>query len=1330
MPLLRGLTMRLYDNFVGNITVSNVENFYRDQFDMDGIAFPSAAVYVPTHVSYVYRYEDQDCITGLAKSTPNTIGGKTGHIHDFAKFANTTALYFCSAKSSSGYFFDEDNDSLLLPEPGTGDFTISFWVNPWRVPSGVYDVAAKPLAGSSLNRFRIFIDTSGLSPSISFTAANSDGTSESTATARLILSRWTLVIARCRGSEISIKTLSADGIFGRGSVSSGGPFGCSHSGGDFYLGVGRDGSSNRLDAGEVYLQQACFWRKSLSDSEETELYYNGRGKTHWSDFAVPETFSGSGKYGQGGSAGSVVCAVNDEGVVTSFNNESVSPYVPCQTCDSEPCCFPVSMTDPSPDEIVVSVSSWLAAATGCVPEGTSFTMTRNENQIIQGFIFGRTFESEKIDLECGGYIKFFLESTPYHWSKYRHRCYLGIETNWGGTKKIAKYRATLGSALVKKPVTGGSNKFTSPDLSGVSYDFPYATAFSGYASQIQAAGWTPFAVSVLEEAFPVAICLSNTPSAACIAASGYIFGTGEEKPETRGGSCGWQMGIASVTGSGPITSADSKYNYRVSCNSPGVSNNTIVTPSFSELHRPFTAAVQGIIGCQTEDGTITNDDMPFTDFAAVLYPSEFVRPEPFLAVNTTTIRNAGPGGCIDCQVSSGFLAANETSANAVISTAPITTRKCPQKTLSGAIPAVLSGASDEDSVGMGVARVLGEPTGPTFTTISNNAEYQQQSGKILLDRGTLRANGAAEFSAQIDDYNQGEIGSAYLHISTKTNTKIDPNESGVDVPRISKGTKFGPWIETLSGSGRPLDASDLKNVKPDRGTLSSPNPIDYIPVVGSESLTKSSCSCGGLHRQCSFSEIDWQISGILHLFDAVSVATCVTESNANCGDLTSPGVSFSEFSSTGQSGGCEVSTELAPRSSVLISEGAMLTGSYAIYTQRYFSAPICLAISDSLPGGASDILYAGVSSATTSAFCENGLLTVDLTYTCSYTRRVGIPVTTRTTNYWENRVATGNDLWQERSDVYQFVFAKTETRVARFQSSFSEDLCLRSSLGDIELSFVSDVAVSQESSGGCYGDIPSANYAVCLAIANHLAGPPFCAVILETPYSTASPVLSTPSGTGCFPFGGYGTYENGRLHLSSGQATIMYPGWCAEDVTTLFPDDQYGNPPIGVDPVVWNSRYYIKSACETFSEFDPFPLVDACNYSLPRVVDFSQSTINAAAASPQSAPVSDEGFADDGYEFSIATPEDYAGTYEISQTERHGVMSSYSGTNISSAVSFSAGILEIYGNSEECREVVARYALSRHPNGRWNRNGKNHMRIVSADWSLGNWPKYITVEPA
>lgn len=875
MPLLRSLGLRVLDKYVdsNSLPVSmGVCNEFQSQFDSEG----------NIQAGYAYVLPEEDYVCRLTKV--GTILSKNGKILDFTASPATLADYFGSG--STGYRIDSPNhDSLLLPDDD-GNFTVAFWILPYRHAGLVGDVIGKRLTGNSRHRYLLRIN--GDAPAVVFFAASQDGTTEYSVTCPIISRRWSLVIARCEGPEkkLSLKILSEDGVVTSKSEQVAEVVGCALAGDALVVGRNPDLTSNPLSAGVFYLQQVCVWKKVLSAHEEKELFADGRGVIRWSDPAVPSFFGDFANsefeitqaiYKKYGTSEEAFIHAGDYTIIRDSNEKLIrvsqipasSPAAPCKTCDSEPDCYPNAMSDFSPDAISLSVT-WTAASGGCVPEPTEFVLHRNQRQIIQGFRFGRTFESDEIALSCGGTLRFFLESTPYHMSQYRYRQYLGIETTFGEKTQIAKFNITMGIALIKCQNfnTGAPNQFfTSPSPSGVNFNFPFSDSFTDYAADIVASGWTDFATVLYEEPFSTT---DNQITAACIVANGYRFTVGSDLPEKRGGDCGWQMGVkdrgANVS---PALVMDSKYNYRVD-NICIISNNPRVVPADPLLNRPFTAVARGLLVIEDEAHLPITGSLPFdpASFTAVMTPQEFVRPEPFTAVSTSARRRFGAGGCIDCDVTASFLVHNLTG---VIIPATRRTKifktQCPQKTLSGAVSVLGMGAVTGQTTGAGLSRVLGG--GQIQANHLTDSEYsdRETSGnqvdvydnRPLHFGGTLTPSGQMQFTAQIDDYNP-ELAESLL-IDIRPDQKVDPNNPGTYPGTIAGSTKFNPKINADSEAG-------LVGIQPDHGTLGTVT-FGRVPVNSTATITVENCDPCSAAKTCSaklsvdVNNIVWLIQGYI-----------------------------------------------------------------------------------------------------------------------------------------------------------------------------------------------------------------------------------------------------------------------------------------------------------------------------------------------------------------------------------------------------------------------------------------------------------------------------------
>lgn len=1261
MPLLRGLKMRLFDNYVGSNFTSIVRNDFQSQFDLSafGNTFPATNANVSVPAGFAYQLEDADCIVGLDRSATNTLSAVRGHVYDFSTSKPTSAVIFDSSRAKNGYLIDSDNDDLLFPSE-KGEFSISFWINPYSSPSGTYDIVSKKLATTPHVRFLVSLDSVATNPVVRFSAAHSDGTSQESIEAGIVLSRWSLVVAKCSGRRLTLSVHCADGFWETKTESFPVKIGSRIPGDNLYLGVGPDGTSNRLDAGSFYLQQICFWDKEITDSEETELYSLGRGKVRFSDPAVPETFNQSlfddSKYGNTEFTGDWYVDLDADGNVTKiYPNDVSSPYRPCKNCDSEPCCYPFAMTEPSPDEISLSVS-WASAIGGCIPPENSFTLRRLPRQIVQGFVFGRTYESDKIFLPCGGYIRFFLESTPYHWSLYKYRNFLGVETNFSGKKRYAKFAITMGSALIRNSVVGGANKFTSPSPSGVSFDFPYTDSFDDYASDIVNAGWTGFAASTLYEDFPSDGCSLNAVDASCIVADGYRFGVGVDRPELRGGDCGWQMGISEFSGG---AAQDSKYNYLVTCGSPATTENTRVTPFNQLFNRPFSALARGMIGAHDDDGKIVDANLSFGEFSAILTPAEFARPEPFSSFNSDNRRNLGPGGCIDCEITTTIDATDDNGPVTTYQTRKVSNKCCPQKTLSGAVSAVLSGASIGSSSEIGLSGALGGQ-GASTSLISRHSKYADSDLTAptgdwsLLLGGTLRANGKTQATLQIDDYNQGDAGKAYLLIDSALATKIDPNYQDSLTPSIKRPTKVDPY-ESSNGK-----------YKIDNGTVSSFGPIDVRPVAGSQSLDISNCNT--CHAGCESSTFLAEAQGVA--YDS----------------------SLSNYSG---------STPSTPPSDLSFSDGDQ-----SVYN---------------CDGRRIDKLFQAVQNSAEPIISISGTPFVEIS-----ARINGITITEECPNL-----------------VAKITYAVTHLISVPRIVRANRCLCLFATSNGVP-DYDNRTSYYASHSIGC--DYSSINYPINLDDA------------CGSGAGVHDPIdFCQESVTECdfanLPFiYGY-TEQREAVFLIADTDTCLRPNHSRDKSVTLsfLEDRKVGfrsgifpqTIPAGSDDFDDAALRELYNLIENFGENpaippckcnDPSydPPVFQLSPSTPTTIIFSSASVDLEMQTPDISAI--------GYpeEYAFTLPQKllapYAGEHIL--TSETGEMNWVSETDTDPYMfailrrgSWSLEIMATNNDESLCRKLVARYRVSGFPDSRWSRNGDNQMQLVSADWTVGNWPIYLTVSP-
>ncbi len=1261
MPLLRDLTMRLFDNYVGTNLTSLVRNEYQSQFDLGfhGNTFPATNVNVYVPSGFVYNLPDQNVIIGLDGSTGNTLSTDTGHIYDFITSHATQCVLFDSSFSLNGFLFDEDNDDLLMPSED-GEFTISMWVNPYIAPSGHYDILSKKITATTENRFLVRYDSTGVYPVIKFSTADATGASSLVVEARIIPGRWSLVVLRCTKSLASISIRGADGFVSSRSEGSLLELGCRLAGDNLYCGIGPDGTSNPLHNGSFLLQQVCFWKKKITAHEETELFSLGRGKTRFSDSAVPETFNGSGKYGSIERQHDLWDVdIDSNGIVTHvYENIARSPYAPCKTCDSEPVCFPHAMVDPSPDQINLSVA-WTATPDGCVPSETEFTMNRLGNQIIQGFIFGRTYESEKIQLPCGGYIRFFLESTPLHWSEYKYRQYLGVETSFGGYK-IAKYNITMGSALVRNAVVGGANKFTSPSPTLVDFDFPYSDSYQDYANDIVSSGWTSQAEVVLEEGFTPDNCASNEVDAACIVADGYRFGFGPDFPESRGGYYGWQQGISEVfSGSTILALQDSIYNYRIGCGSPAVSSGNKVVPFSANLNRPFSALAKGLIGLHGSDGKFADGSLPFSGFSAVLTPAEFVRPQPF---HSTALRN----GCVDCEVSSAFDGINSAPGLNPIreyTTKKITSSDCPQKTLSGATSSVLSGSMQGYPPGSGLTAVIGAPAS-AYNALSSSARFTDTDVNLggaypIHLGGTMRPTGHIQFTSQIDDFNQGEEGAAFLLVDTKSDGKIDPNTPSDNVPIIKNGTKIDPYIEyTVANpppTGRsfgpftPISSSEIRTLKLDQKTVSSPLPIEIVPIPGTQELTISNCNT--CYDSCITSMFSADVDGIQYASDI---------------GIWGPSGAFPAQSSVVFDG----------TQTIINCDGRQIAETAAAVSNEFSDSP-------------------GVSA-----------------------------------------TITGIKIVEECPDL-----------VAKIQYTVTHRISVsRITRNDTR---GPDNGITHGSGGGGYDEY----------LGSHTEGCEF--TIFDEPYSPDDVIVLVRQvvnicGFADDPFQ-YGFTENREaVFRIENTDTCLRPNRDRDrSVVLAFIEDRLvgDRVPLVGSLVPGTSDLDVASlqaAYDGVASFGENPNISALGDCLCQDPPYDQPVLNSVIATPatyeflsavvtlaMSTPdISEQGFPEEyTYNLPSRLGVAYSGDHSVLSEigEMNWIENSDDVPHMKSILRSNSWTLEIMQVDDDhslCRRIAARYRIAGFPHSRWNKDGDNQMQLVSADWSIGRWPAYLTVSPA
>jgi hypothetical protein len=1270
MPLLRGVKLRVLDDYVDlhSVPVSaGICNEYQSQTrpfnEFDDSTNPAG---------YIYQLPDSNYICGLTEA--GSVASTIGKVQDFMQ--TTSCARF---GGTPGFLWDSlNNDDLLMPGDN-GEFSVSFWFLAEEFTSTPHDIVGKLIPSASKPRF--LLTFLGGSSEVSFTVASSDGSATFEVKCLIVPGRWNLITARCYGKSrrIDINNSCEDGVFEYSDLATTGEPGCSSPGGPLYVGVNPDGASNPLSNGSFLLQQVCFWDRLITDAEERELYADGRGICRWPDPAVPYQFTGglNGRY-------------NKYGMTDSISH--ISPAVPGSGCENEPDCWSMAMTDYSPDSLTVSVS-WTASPGGCIPSGSDFVLHRNNSQIIKGYRFGRTFESDLLSLPCGGSIRLFLESVPYHMSKFRYRQYLGVETVFGGMKSISKFAITLGVSIIKNPGEIGAflfpNSFTSPSPSGANFTFPYSDSFSDYANDIVAAGWTDFATVVLSESITTGNVVIKS---ACIVANRYRFTVGSDDAGLRGGNCGWQMGISdvyrnNVPGIAPLASVDSRYNFRATTLIPAIANNAKVAASDSLLNRPFSAVARGMIAIHDEDGKLISATLPFTpdSFTAVIIPSEFVRPEPFSVIRT--------GGCIDCDVTASFYAEKRNpplSGNPqTLVTSKILKRQFPQKTLSGAVSVMAMGAITGETDRAGLVRVLGQKSDgtsdPEYVDIIGYIPGGEFSSDIPITRhlysgGTFRPSGEMQFTSIISQH--GGVTSRVI-ADVIPDEKVNPNRDGSYLGKVvgttSTSIGYAPAFDT---------ASDIDGIAIDLGNQNALSSGDF-PTDGVAIIESSNC-----HFEIKCREIDNLVKDIKKM-DGSSIAPFpVTGSLPGSGNSILPGPSEEFFLSRSFEGGisliidaslnCGTSTSgstifggtgLSP-----LESGSGCAGPYPTICNGY---PI---IQNNVSIGA-DATRGSVSitSATLEYDYLNEIYFSEIRYLVTYSEprkytvtaslTASVPVTTSITRTVANTMTKD----------YEVVYGAQYDYLARYELPAKDDICLGLSLGrsgsSVSLALVSNTLTGKRDLGTFPLSTTQTDVDNFVAsLIPGLTGALGAATVSGTSFSLllsgldmfVCPTPADPSHSGI--------YSGGTVSVTGSFTTPSGP----------LPKDL-------VPPVIFD---FSNSFVDLFTDNSPLPFGYPDSYSVEisgvspgydgtRLVTSESGTmlwIEESAATPYRLCVLNVG----------------TGTLEFSEKDP---------------------------GSDSGISAAARYRLAGFPDARWNINGKNQMQLVSADWSIGDWPIYITVEP-
>ncbi len=1247
MPLFRSLGMRILDGFIDRLAINGPVR-------IDTFAIPRQ--------DYISRLRNVgDLYHAVGKITDHTTGFNLGN------FVTSPADYYCSSDESDGYRIDDVNHDLLLMPNGSGDFSISFWIYPCGYSGQDHVVIAKAL-NTGFYRYKISISSSSV---ITFIAANRFGTAEENVTSLVTFGRWNFVVARCNGTErlLSLDVLGEDGVVDRNKKDPLMDVGCWNPAGPLTVAVDSDLVSGKLAAGRFLLQQVCFWGKVLSGPEERELFFDGRGNQRWHDRSIPDTYqvhAGAPKLGHVGSVGPIMQDVNGAQITVIHDEYETSPYVPCKSCDSEPNCWHFANRDVSPDSISVHVT-WVASmnsSSASLPV-SNVVLNRNQNQIVQGFRFGRTFESEAIPLTNGIEVVFFLESTPYHMLTYDYRRYFGVECRFGEKKKIVKFRLTSGVPLVKNPEPGAENVFKSPSPSGAMFNFPYSDSFQQYANEIVSAGWTDFAQVLNYEPFP----FKPGVEAACLVANGYRFTIGKEEPWSRGGVYGWQMGVSEFASNPPQT-MDSLYNYLIKARGPGVFPGQRVVATETGLNSPFSAVAKDAIVAHDEKNNRTDlSGLPFdvSAFIAVMTSGQFVRPESSVLLSPQMRARTGAQGCIDCDITASFYSQyNVFTLNPKrLRSVTIPRTKCPQKTTSGAISVYSSGAAEE---GVPDAQAISR----VFYAGENNSLFLSEgadNSQSMLVGGTLRPDGSMQFSGQIEQTGTDNYPSLFYDI--RPDTKIDPNNPGTYLVPISKTTKLDARRGLDFGLNFPIQPTETideynsrrlefyQEENPDSGfhvTTDGWGQFPY-PTGAMATITVGNCNdcrpgdCVGIKLVPKLKNIVWPGGGT--------------------------GVSEIDFG----------------RSLGAITDVAGTECNSRIFPARTIG---------STTGTTSPRIVIEIISATTKFDCPDVIVEIRYKLTYQILHPVHVHIEDTRLGHYKQCQDHPNpyDFWlgwddttapqpNPRTIIHDhdefFVTGYTQFRVATYKQAFSDaDQCLRPNPNrnrTVDLPFFSDVAVSpraQRFQNQAEADLA---YSGC------------------TPGQTA-PFTGPP--TQC-------AHSNLTAHycaIGAGKRDMGYTpieyggdGWVHDVITTFTPATAPAFDVNDPDVSLGGGPVELRSV-----PVDPSAYVLPYGYSLQ-------------------------------YQVKIESTEDtfsFNGTYVlIKDLGKNWVVETNVAPYLIAVLSSGIWTLEFFApnDSQDCRKVVARYRIAGYPDSRFNRLGKTQMQLVSADWSVGQWPFYVIVEP-
>jgi hypothetical protein len=218
-----------------------------------------------TFSSGLTGYWKMDETSWATDCSTTSVTDSSGNGNNGKPCPNASAATVAAGKFGNGGSFDGTNDYVDVPDattlnPGTADFTVSFWTNPSAVTSGA-SFLGKGFVGSGPGYgFRI----SGTSPS--FWAADGSNVTEITHSQVLSTSTWYHIVGVRKNNVMSIYV---NGVLG--STTGDAAYNITSNGGSPTLNFGaRSSGAAGFSAGS--LDEIRMYNKALSDQEIKQLY--------------------------------------------------------------------------------------------------------------------------------------------------------------------------------------------------------------------------------------------------------------------------------------------------------------------------------------------------------------------------------------------------------------------------------------------------------------------------------------------------------------------------------------------------------------------------------------------------------------------------------------------------------------------------------------------------------------------------------------------------------------------------------------------------------------------------------------------------------------------------------------------------------------------------------------------------------------------------------------------------------------------------------------------------------------------------------------------------